>query len=230
MLKALMTLLLAAFTIILLGAGVVYSGVIDVAADRPHLPAVHTLLETVRERSIATRADGIETPDLRDPQLIRTGAGNYDAMCAGCHLAPGIDGTELSQNLNPSPPNLTNPNRAHDPASDFWVIKHGIRSTGMPAWGKSMPDPYIWGLVALLEQLPALTTVEYQTLVATSGGHQHGGGESMPHSDAHPHPGEDAGAKGPEPAGGQQLADPKNSPHIHHHADGSEHSHEADHD
>lgn len=230
MLKTLTTLLLAAFTIFLIGAGVVYSGLIDVAADRPHSPSVHMLLETVRERSIATRASGIETPDLGDPQLIRSGAGNYDAMCVGCHLAPGMDGTELSQNLYPSPPNLTNPNRTHDPASDFWVIKHGIRSSGMPAWGKSMSDPYIWGLVALLEQLPSLTALEYQTLIATSEGHQHGGGKSMPHPADHPHAGEDAGHGGQQPSDVHQLAEPQNSPHVHQHADGSEHSHGAVHE
>jgi mono/diheme cytochrome c family protein len=180
MLKTLTALLLAILAAILIGAGAVYVGAINVAADHPHSSPIHALLETVRQRSIAVRAEGIEVPDLSDPVLIRSGASNYNAMCVACHLAPGVDGTELSQNLNPTPPNLTDPNRPGTPASDFWVIKHGIRATGMPAWGKSMTDPYIWGLVALLEQLPSLTAMEYRALVAISDGDQPGIGEMDP--------------------------------------------------
>ncbi|WP_181295363.1 cytochrome c [Pseudomonas sp. Q2-TVG4-2] len=225
MLKTLTILLLAVLAIILAGAAVVYSGVINVAADHPHSSPVHALLEVARERSIAVRTEGIEVPDLSDPELIRSGAGNYDAMCVACHLAPGVAGTELSQNLNPAPPNLTNRNRPDDPASDFWVIKHGIKATGMPAWGKSMADPYIWGLVALLEQLPSLTAMDYRALVATSDGHQHGGGEMAPLDHNDEHTDTDDRPVGKDQADTDQKAEPATNPKGHHHADGSEHMH-----
>jgi hypothetical protein len=67
------------------------------------------------------------------------------------------------------------------------VIKHGIKASGMPAWGKSMGDEYIWGLVAFLQQLPKLDAAGYKTLVASSGGHSHGGtgsGEHHHHDEA----------------------------------------------
>lgn len=146
MLKTLVTLLLAVLAIVLIGTAVVYSGVINVAADDPHSSPVHALLEVARERSIAVRAEGIEVPDLNDPELIRSGAGNYDAMCVACHLAPGVAGAELNQNLNPAPPDLTNRDRPDDPASDFWVIKHGIKATGMPAWGQERGRPLHLGI------------------------------------------------------------------------------------
>ncbi|UPQ84079.1 hypothetical protein M0M42_06670 [Pseudomonas knackmussii] len=90
MFRTLATLLLAALVLILIGAGVVYSGVVNVAADTPHSAPVRALLETARQRSIAVRADDILVPDLSDAELIQSGAGNYDAMCAMCHLAPGV--------------------------------------------------------------------------------------------------------------------------------------------
>lgn len=65
-----------------------------------------------------------------------------------------------------------------NPTAAFWVIKHGIKMTGMPAWGKSMDDEYVWGLVAFLNQHPGMPTGRYPELVAASGGHQHGGSES----------------------------------------------------
>jgi mono/diheme cytochrome c family protein len=224
--KTITTLLAAALVLILIGAIVVYSGVINVAADNPHTAPIQAILETARERSIAVRAKDIEVPDLGGADLIRSGAGNYDAMCVGCHLAPGITDTELSQNLYPAPPSLADANREGGPAGDFWVIKHGIKATGMPAWGKSMDDPYIWGLVALLEQLPALSAAEYRALVDSSGGHQHGGGET----DGHGHSGEQAATDdhhGGKHQGSQQHSEPEPAaaPDVHHHADGSKHVH-----
>ncbi|MNF95360.1 hypothetical protein D3C84_781070 [compost metagenome] len=162
-------------------AGVVYSGVVNVAADDPHYSLVHALLTAARDRSIEVRARDIQVPPLDDLALVRAGAGNYDAMCVGCHLAPGVDASELSQALYPAPPNLARQGVDGDPAAAFWVIKHGIKATGMPAWGKSMGDEHIWGMVAFLQRLPGLDAAGYRQLVASSAGHQHGGRESPAH-------------------------------------------------
>ncbi|WP_137823204.1 c-type cytochrome [Pseudomonas sp. D(2018)] len=162
--------------------GVAYFGVVNVGADDPHLAPVHAFLTMVRERSIAVRARDLEVPNLNDEALIRAGAGNYNSMCIGCHLAPGVAQTELSQSLYPAPPNLTKVGVDGNPANAFWIIKHGIKATGMPAWGKSMGDQYIWGMVAFLQQLPSLDAEQYRTLVASSSGHQHGGGETQMHN------------------------------------------------
>jgi hypothetical protein len=101
-------------------------------------------------------------------------------MCVACHLAPGAAGTELSQGLYPAPPNLST-QAIRSPEHAFWVIKHGIKASGMPAWGKSMDDPYIWDMVAFLQAMPTMDAAAYRDLVASSDGHSHGGGESMPH-------------------------------------------------
>lgn len=179
--RTIRTLTLAALATAAGVAGVVYSGVINVAADDPHYSLVHAFLTAARDRSIDVRARGIQVPPLGDAELIRAGAGNYDAMCVGCHLAPGLAATELSQALYPAPPNLTRQGVDGDPAATFWVIKHGIKASGMPAWGKSMGDEHIWSLVAFLQRLPELDEAGYRQLVASSDGHQHGGGESSGH-------------------------------------------------
>lgn len=202
-------------------AGVVWSGVYNVAADDLHTRPVHALLQTVRERSIRARSSRLEVPALADEARITQGAGNYNAMCMGCHLAPGMADTEMSKGLNPSPPNLTK--ATVDAAAAFWVIKHGIKASGMPAWGKSMEDQYIWNMVAFLQQLPKMTPEEYEATVARSGGHSHGGGETRPHDHGsgtpEAHHGDDASAtsQGPTPTG--------STTHVH--ADGKEHVHPA---
>lgn len=193
-------------------------GVYNVAADDPHSRPVYALLETARERSIEVRAAKLQVPtNLDDPERIRQGAGNYNAMCVTCHLSPDAAATEMSKGLYPAPPNLSK--HPVGPAEAFWVIKHGIKASGMPAWGQSMGDDYIWGLVAFLEQMPGLDAQQYRDLVAASGGHQHGGGESGMHDHSDQH--HAAPASEPTPAG---LEAPQ-AGEIHRHADGSEHRH-----
>lgn len=171
------TLFLVLLAGLLATAGFIWSGTYDIGADVAHTRPVYTLLRTMRDRSITARAREIHPPpSLVDPRLIRQGAGNYAAMCAACHLAPGLAETELSRGLYPAPPALATSRRG-DPSHHFWIIKHGIKASGMPAWGRSMDDPSIWGLVAFLQKLPELDPREYQELVASSGGHSHGGGE-----------------------------------------------------
>lgn len=176
--------------------GFVRAGVYNIGADDPHYPATYALLEQLRDGSIRARAAKLTPPkDLMSEARIRQGAGNYNAMCTQCHLAPGMAATELSKGLYPAPPNLTR--ETVDAAEAFWTIKHGIKASGMPAWGTSMGDEYIWNMTAFLQRLPTLNAAQYQALVAKSGGHSHGGGETgegAPHH--HDEAGEMAGMPG----------------------------------
>lgn len=157
----------------------IYFGVFNVAADEPHSKPFFWLMETVRERSIAMRAKGIEVPALDDPAMITSGGADYNEMCTGCHLQPGVEDSELRAAMYPQPPNLTQVKRA-DPAQTFWIIKHGVKMSAMPAWGATHDDQRMWAMVAFLQQLPRLNPTQYQILTARSeedtGGHSHGGG------------------------------------------------------
>jgi hypothetical protein len=93
--------------LVVLGIGYASSGAYDVGADAPHSRPVHALLDTLRQRSIAARSAELTPPDLTNEPLISSGAGNYDAMCVGCYLAPSMNETELSRGLYPQPPNLS---------------------------------------------------------------------------------------------------------------------------
>ena len=194
----------------------VYFGVFNAAADVPHWPIVHSLMETVRQRSIAVRAKDIKVPPLEDPKLIADGAEHYSAMCTGCHLAPGMMESEIRPGLYPQPPNLSQRLNA-TPAQMFWAIKHGIKMSAMPAWGTSHDDQAIWGMVAFLQKLPEMTPEQYTTLTQSSGGgeeghhHHHddaaaGAGEA---EEGHHHDGGDAAA-------GRSMAEPA---HQHDHSE-----------
>lgn len=157
-------------------ATVMYSGVVNVAADEPHSDLVYWLLEETRENAIKKAAQAIEVPDLSEPELLLTGGVDYEFMCSGCHLKPGQSESDMSIGLYPAPPNLTISNKEHEghdhgddvqaARKNFWVIKHGIKASGMPAWGKTHDDQRIWAMVAFIKQLPTLTPEQYQVLTA----------------------------------------------------------------
>lgn len=192
--------------------GWAYSGQYNVAADAPHWDVTTRVLATIRERSIAVRAADLTVPNLADPALIALGAEHYAAMCTGCHLAPGTGDNEMRQGLYPKPPNLTEP-RDRSPAQSFWIIKHGLKMSGMPAWGVSHDDESLWGLVAFLQQLPELDAAGYAALTAAPGAEQH------------EHGGTDHDFDGPAPAADATLDNPADEGHAHQHPAGEGHDH-----
>jgi len=123
--KTFKILLMVALLALIAAAGLVASGVYDIAADRPHWPLTENVVGTLRDRSVARQSEGIAVPDLNDPERIRRGAQRYAEMCASCHLTPGMRSTELREGLYPQPPDLAR-HGVHDPAQAFWVIRPGM--------------------------------------------------------------------------------------------------------
>lgn len=151
--------------VIAIGLGAIgYSGLYDIGADDHHWPVTYAVLQAVRDRSIHVRAQNLQVPNLQDRRLVLKGAGQYAAMCAGCHLAPGVEYSEMRSGMYPQPPDLAKVRVA--PRDAFWVIKHGIKMSAMPAWGASHDDPTIWSMVAFLRTLPDLTAQQYRDIVA----------------------------------------------------------------
>lgn len=158
----------AFFVLVLLvvaaAAATVYSGFYSIAADDPHWGSTYKVLETLRNRSLERRAASVQLPtNLQDEKVILKGAGQYAAMCTSCHLAPGMKQTELSRGMYPAPPNFAE-NRV-DPKVAYTAIKHGIKMSGMPAWGGPHGDEQVWTLVAFLAKLPELSPQEYQRML-----------------------------------------------------------------
>jgi len=148
----------------------IYEGLYNIAADVPHTQPVYWLLETARERSVAVRARDIVVPnDLDDANRISKGRIFGDVQWR--HLAPGMERTEISGGLYPRAPELR---RGTDltPAEQFWIIKHGVKQTGMPAWGVTHDDELLWDVVAFVRKLPEMTPEQYETLVKNAPKHE----------------------------------------------------------
>jgi len=178
--------LLIAVLVVLLGAGAaIYAGLYDVAATAPHWRMTSWLLETARTRSIKAQAAGIAVPlGLSDPAKVIIGVEHYAAHCAVCHGAPGVPKGDIAHGLYPPPPDLGKAALLYTPAELFWVIKHGIKMTGMPAWSDHS-DEEIWATVGFIEKLPGMSEQDYASLLMASMAHG-GGHHSVKSEDRNP--------------------------------------------
>lgn len=167
--KAVLIAAVAVLLIIAAVAGIViYTGVYNIGADVPHSGPVFEALEQLRDKSITSHARSVSVPnDLNSPKRVVMGAGLYNEMCTGCHLGPGLERSELSQGLYPSAPELAEGDDL-SPAEQFWVIKHGVKLSAMPSWGKTHSDDLIWDMVAFIRQMPKMSPAQYKAAVASA--------------------------------------------------------------
>lgn len=141
-----------------------WSGLYSVAASRGHWPGFNLVLEFGMRSSVRTHALGIEIPKLDDPALIERGAGHFQGGCAPCHGAPGRPASPIVRAMLPEPPDLGATVPTWKANELFWIVKHGLKYTGMPAWAAQARDDEVWAVVAFLQRLPQINPAQYQEL------------------------------------------------------------------
>lgn len=175
--KTFFGLLLAA---LLMAAYVMGTGMYNMAATEKHWAITEKIIEWARVNSIAARSENLAIMTMDSADSLATGAAHYDTMCTSCHLAPGMEATELSQGLYPQAPvfhrrepltgqeDIQAQTRAY-----FWVIKNGIKMTAMPAWGLTHDDETIWAMAFFTQRLSGMSPDQYNELVHISDEHGH---------------------------------------------------------
>ncbi len=159
-------LLLTALAVLGIAAavGMLRTGVYNVAATEQHIEPTYRLLEIGMRASVRQRANAIAVPAIEDAATIASGYTLYREHCVQCHGAPGVAPAPFALGLNPPPANLAYTAREWPAQELYWVVKHGIRMTGMPAWDYRMSESELWAVVAFLRRMPLLTPDEYAKL------------------------------------------------------------------
>lgn len=157
--------LVAVLLLAVLGAALfVESGFYNIGADDHHTKPVLALIAQLRDRSIESRLGSIKSQLAPTPEMIKSGATRYASLCVGCHLAPGVTKSDLRIGLYPHPPNLAQED-IQESRRAFWIIKHGIKMSAMPAWGKTLDDAAIWDVVAFVRKMPSMPEADYRQLL-----------------------------------------------------------------
>jgi mono/diheme cytochrome c family protein len=147
----------------LAGLALIYWGVYNVAAARPDSALEQWILSTASDHSVERYAKNIAAPASFVDEQVRRGFRTFNEMCVGCHGAPGKERDDVGKGLNPRPPDLA---KEQDLSSSevFWVIKNGIRMSGMPSLGAVYKDEDIWNIVSFVKQLPNINAQQYSEL------------------------------------------------------------------
>ena len=153
-----------------IGAAVyLFAGFYDVAASTRTRGPIDQALERIRDASVSRRATAKPPISLDDQQVIQAGARQFSELgCVKCHGAPGIRRDLFGRAMNPGPPGLKTLSE-DDPAEVFWIVKNGIRMTGMPSFGTAgVADDQIWQVVAFVRKLQTISGNDYKTWTAAA--------------------------------------------------------------
>ena len=168
------TLILAAAVVVLAGVAYMYSGLYNVAATAPHNALSRWVLQTTQKNSVQTHAEKVGPPPQLSAEKLRHGIEHFADTCVQCHGAPGVKRGELGKGITPTPPDLAEVAAEWSDQELYWIIKHGIKFAGMPAFGPTHSDEELWALVAFLKQLPETTPEQYAQMVAELRGKKSG--------------------------------------------------------
>jgi mono/diheme cytochrome c family protein len=158
--------------IFLAGLIIVKTGLLNFSADQPVSDTETHLAMSAVDASTDRHAAELKNPLPANEGTIVSGADLYMNHCAGCHGVPSNKDSVFANSFNPPAPVFFKDAPDMSENQNFYIIQHGIRWTGMPAWGKTLTDTQIWQLVTFLsniEKLPPAATkkLEIQAAPAT---------------------------------------------------------------
>jgi cytochrome c1 len=144
-------------------------GLYDVGATKEHTQFLYSLMESTMHASVRRRAAQIVPPSLTEPARVAEGAACFREHCVVCHGAPGVAQGAAGQGMQPLPGPLVDATRRWQPRELYWITRHGIKMSGMPAWEFRFTEGELWSVVAFLDRLPALGAADYASLAGSAG-------------------------------------------------------------
>ncbi len=121
----------------------------------------------VRHLAVPRAAREMTNPVKLNEELLSEARAHFADHCASCHGNNGRGQTTIGQSLYPRAPDMASAKtQSLSDGELFYIIKHGIRLTGMPAWGKDTPedDRESWKLVQFIRHLPDVTPAEIEEM------------------------------------------------------------------
>lgn len=156
--------LIAIAVLATLGLTVAWLGIINIGASTGHWAITDKFLHWSMRNAVRTRsALEVEAP-ASDPSGLVSAAGHYAATCAFCHGAPGEPLPPMMQAATPPAPSLMETAGEWSDSQLFWIVKHGVKFTAMPAWIDMERDDEVRRMVALVRRLPQMSPAAYRVL------------------------------------------------------------------
>ncbi|MEE4454288.1 c-type cytochrome [Novosphingobium resinovorum] len=144
--------------------GVAAAGLVPIAASSGHWKITDWFLHWTMQNSARTYS-AVQTPkQVRDDNGLISAAGHFRQACQSCHGAPGEAPSPVMQAATPPAPDLAKTAGHYTDRELFWIIRHGVKFTGMPAWAGTNRNDEIRRMVAFVRRLPTMTPQQYRAL------------------------------------------------------------------
>lgn len=154
---------LSAIVIVVAAAALGYARTTGLKAGVAPGPVETALARSVRRFAVPPADRDRPNPVAASPEAVAGGRAHFADHCAGCHANDGSGDTELGRGMFPPAPDLRlNPTQQMSDGELFYVIEHGIRFTGMPAFGTGDAEhaEESWQLVHFIRHLPRISADE----------------------------------------------------------------------
>ncbi len=153
------------------GVGVLLSGMGPLSAVPPHPDGWAHLLHFASSRAFSHNASSAPPPSepLESNAMIMRGAAEYALVCADCHGAPGFGQNPVALSARPEPPMLVDISKKLSDGELYYVVKNGVRYTGMPAWPVQNRPDEVWAMVAFIKRMPSMDRSTYLRLATGNG-------------------------------------------------------------
>jgi mono/diheme cytochrome c family protein len=146
----------------------IHDGFIDLRADQPLGFIEQTYLRGAMDKYADRYSPKEENPIARTDANLIEGIHLYKANCAVCHGGPNKP--IVSIGFSPRAPQFLSDAPDMPEYQNFWITKHGIKMTGMPAWDKALSDSEIWKITAFLSRMEDLDKLSPTVQAAWKGG------------------------------------------------------------
>lgn len=131
-------------------------GVLPVQADVIPSRLETILLGSALRASVMRQAPNDNSPISPSEENLIAGAKLYQQMCSRCHGMGNQSENVYGHSFYPPAPKLLLSRPWYTDSQMFWLVKHGIRNTAMPAWGSLLSDEEIWKVVTFLQNADSL--------------------------------------------------------------------------
>ena len=122
------------------------------------------------DAAIDRRATDDKNPLQPTDENLMAGMNIYQQNCSGCHGDIQHPHQAFGASFYPRAPQFLEDAADMPENQNFYIIKHGIRLSGMPAWGPALDDQKIWRLTAFLshmDKLPPPVSAAWKTAAST---------------------------------------------------------------
>ncbi len=132
-------------------------GYIYLGADGKPSFAESRLAMSILDASVNRNISGLVNPFSPTEENVSEGAKIYLAHCAGCHGVPANSESVFGESFYPPVPGFFKEPPDMSEVQNFYIVKHGIRWTGMPSFGATLTDEQTWQTVTFLSHITSLS-------------------------------------------------------------------------